>query len=286
MAVRLGASIYVQASEPEAAVLGVGHLWFNTSTNALKVVTVLDPLTWKELGEAGAGGAAWGSITGTLSNQTDVQGALDGKAASNHNHSGVYEPANANIQTHVGSAHAPSNAQKNSDILKAEIEAVLTGEITSHSHAGGGSDPWTYVTVAEDVSHNSNTVFATITGLSFTAAANTNYELHAVLNYTSSATTNGALFSWTGPASPSLAGALVTIANTVTALSGTTLTGDDSGTAPAAAPAATPTINTAVLDGNWRNGANSAALALRVRPEVNGQTIVVKAGSFLRYRSY
>jgi hypothetical protein len=47
------------------------------------------------------------------------------------------EPANANIQTHVGSAHAPSSAQKNSDILKSEIEAVLTGEITSHTHAGG-----------------------------------------------------------------------------------------------------------------------------------------------------
>lgn len=46
-----------------------------------------------------------------------------------------FEPANANIQAHVASAHAPSNAQKNSDITKAEIEAKLTGELTSHSHA-------------------------------------------------------------------------------------------------------------------------------------------------------
>ena len=46
------------------------------------------------------------------------------------------EAANANIQTHVGSAHAPSNAQKNSDITQAEIEAKLTGEIASHTHAG------------------------------------------------------------------------------------------------------------------------------------------------------
>lgn len=75
---------------------------------------------------AGSGGAAWGSITGTLAEQTDLQGALDGK-----------EPANENIQTHVTSSHAPSNAQKNSDILKSEIEAVLTGEIASHTHAGG-----------------------------------------------------------------------------------------------------------------------------------------------------
>lgn len=54
-----------------------------------------------------------------------------------HDHDGDYEPANANIQTHVASAHAPSNAQKNSDITKGEIEAKLTGEISSHSHAGG-----------------------------------------------------------------------------------------------------------------------------------------------------
>ena len=31
---------------------------------------------------------------------------------------------------------APNNAQKNSDITKTEIEAKLTGEISSHSHAG------------------------------------------------------------------------------------------------------------------------------------------------------
>lgn len=145
---------------------------------------------------SGPGGSSWGSITGTLANQTDLQTALSGKAnththpyasdthnhdaayapvshthstadvtgldaalagkastghnhdasyaAIGHNHTGTYEPANANIQTHVASAHAPANAQKNSDILKSEIEAVLTGVIASHSHSDG-SDPWTYV---------------------------------------------------------------------------------------------------------------------------------------------
>jgi hypothetical protein len=71
-------------------------------------------------------GAAWGGITGTLSAQTDLNSALGGK-----------EAANANIQTHVASAHAPSNAQANADITKAEIEAKLIGEISSHTHAGG-----------------------------------------------------------------------------------------------------------------------------------------------------
>lgn len=38
---------------------------------------------------------------------------------------------------HSQVAHAPSNAQKNSDITKAEIEAKLTGVITSHTHESG-----------------------------------------------------------------------------------------------------------------------------------------------------
>lgn len=36
---------------------------------------------------------------------------------------------------HSQLAHAPSNAQKNSDITKAEIEAKLTGNITTHMHS-------------------------------------------------------------------------------------------------------------------------------------------------------
>ena len=54
---------------------------------------------------------------------------LDGK------HSFDFEPSNVNIQQHITSAHAPSNAQKNSDITKAEIEAKLTGAITTHTHS-------------------------------------------------------------------------------------------------------------------------------------------------------
>ncbi len=65
--------------------------------------------------------------THAISDITGLQTALDNK-----------EPANANIQAHISSAHAPSNAQKNSDILKSEIEAKLIGEISTHTHAGGG----------------------------------------------------------------------------------------------------------------------------------------------------
>jgi len=39
---------------------------------------------------AGGGAAAWGDITGTLSAQTDLQSALDGKSDTSHNHDGTY----------------------------------------------------------------------------------------------------------------------------------------------------------------------------------------------------
>jgi hypothetical protein len=82
------------------------------------------------------------------SNALDHSNSLDHAEA--HTHPGVYEPANANIQTHVVAAHAPANAQKNSDITKAEVEAVLTGAISSHSHAGGGGQPIGFVILAND----------------------------------------------------------------------------------------------------------------------------------------
>lgn len=37
---------------------------------------------------ASQGGAAWGGVTGTLSDQADLQAALDAKAASDHTHEG------------------------------------------------------------------------------------------------------------------------------------------------------------------------------------------------------
>ena len=43
----------------------------------------------------------WGSITGTLSNQTDLENALNGK-----------EPANANIQGHIATTGNPHGTTK------------------------------------------------------------------------------------------------------------------------------------------------------------------------------
>ena len=85
---------------------------------------------------------------GTFNHSLLHSNALDHLEA--HTHTGVYEAANANSQAHVVAAHAPSNAQANADITKAEIEAKLTGEIVSHSHAGGGGQPVGLTVLAND----------------------------------------------------------------------------------------------------------------------------------------
>ncbi len=41
---------------------------------------------WGTVSGGGGGSTAWGDITGTLSSQTDLQAALDAKAASSHTH--------------------------------------------------------------------------------------------------------------------------------------------------------------------------------------------------------
>lgn len=149
--------------------------------------------SWTEtaVGGSGGGGASWGGITGTLANQTDLQSALDAKSGTAHTHTGVYEPANANIQAHVVSAHAPSNAQKNSDITLAEIEAKLVGTISSHTHSGVGS-PWTLlVALANDVATGANVTPVNVTGLVFTYEANATYLIEVVGLFSSAAATTG-----------------------------------------------------------------------------------------------
>ena len=124
-----------------------------------------------------ASAPAWGTITGTLSNQTDLQTALNGKADTSHNHSGVYEPANANIQTHISSTsnpHSTTAAQVGAyttgqvDTLLAgkENTGVAAGLITTHESA---LDPHTQYLQQTDtdglyspLSHNHSGVYAPV----------------------------------------------------------------------------------------------------------------------------
>lgn len=65
-----------------------------------------------------------------------AQAAADGKPDLGETSTTAYRgDRGKTAYEHSQAAHAPSNAQKNSDITKEEIEAKLTGEISSHTHA-------------------------------------------------------------------------------------------------------------------------------------------------------
>lgn len=132
------------------------------------------------------GSYAASSHSHAIADTTGLQTALDGKQVS-----GSYEPANANIQTHVGTAHAPSNAQKNSDITKVEIEAKLTGVISSHSHAGGGGGISMLKTTADQTINAGAAVYTDVTGLTFPVVAGTDYAFDFYIVFQSAATTTG-----------------------------------------------------------------------------------------------
>lgn len=80
---------------------------------------------------AGAGGAAtWGTITGTLSTQTDLQGALDGKATTTHTH--VKADVGLGNVDNTSDANKPvSTAQQTALNLKANLAGpTFTGTVT------------------------------------------------------------------------------------------------------------------------------------------------------------
>lgn len=70
----------LQAQPATPCVPYLGSAWYVTTEQAILYICAVDGQSWIPVGSGGS--AAWGAITGTLVNQTDLQTALDGKATS------------------------------------------------------------------------------------------------------------------------------------------------------------------------------------------------------------
>lgn len=115
-----GATGATGAQGPQG-VAGVGVPAGGTTGQALVKVDGTDYNTaWSSVA---GGSAVWGAITGTLSSQLDLQSALDGKSSTSHTHTGVYEPANVNIQAHIGSISNPHG------VTASQVGAYTTGQV-------------------------------------------------------------------------------------------------------------------------------------------------------------
>lgn len=243
---------------------------------------------------AGQGGASWGDVEGDLADQADLQDALDAKAAASHDHdgayaptvhthAGLYEPANANIQAHVAAAHAPANAQKNSDITKAEIEAKLTGVVSSHSHAA--QSPFMFEGVlAADVTTGANVNPVNVTGLVFTFTANKNYVIEIFGSISSAAATTGCGLQFdTSVAVTQVAVQFFhQLANTGTLTGGNSIA-DDASAGVSSGINANGAIVPVYGAGILRAGANGGTAQLRYRSETTAAT-TIKAGTVMRVR--
>ena len=233
---------------------------------------------------------SFGTVSGTACEGNDSR--LHASGSDNQDlselapivHTHNYEPANANIQTHVGSAHAPANAQKNSDITKEEIEAKLTGEISSHAHAGGGGDLWTVVKLSQDFT-SSLTANTPVTNFFFTPAANKTYLVFGYFLLRTATATVGARPGISWPSGITDAIMRAEASNSLTASAIRTWGAISTQNAASTGLATTTNSHWGSIDGVIIAGDGvSGNLQITLASETAGTNVTMKAGSILMYR--
>ena len=129
-------NITIGTAVPTTGTYTKGDIIINSSPSAEAIGWICTaagkPGSWKTI-KSGVDvtSMAWNSITSKPSTFTPTLGVTSSTAFRGDYGNTAYQ--------HSQAAHAPSNAQKNSDITKAEIEAKLKGTITSHAHNYAGS---------------------------------------------------------------------------------------------------------------------------------------------------
>lgn len=235
-------------------------------------------------GTGGGGVAAWGTITGALSTQTDLQSALDGKAASTHNHAGVYEPAGA-VAAHEAAADPHAGYQKESEKGAVNGYASLgaDGKVPA-AQLPAASDPWTYLRLAADFTTSSATA-VDVTGLGFAPAANQRYEFEAKLMLRTATATVNPRVGWAWPTG--MSDGVCSIDEAQTATTQMSVRGNISASLLAAVGGLPTTTGSWPADvwGIAVAGASpSGNLRVQLASETAGTNVTIKAGSFLKYR--
>lgn len=132
--VRKGTAAQWTAANP---ILAAGELGLETDTGKIKGGNGTD--TWSILSYSGSGGggsSSWGSITGTLSSQTDLQTALNAKASTSSVSSGLATKqdtlvSGTNIRTVNG-----SNILGSGDLTISGATTVKTASVTLPDKGG------------------------------------------------------------------------------------------------------------------------------------------------------
>lgn len=161
-----------------------------------------------------------------------------------------------------------------------KIDLTDEGETTLHTHPSGGGESEVIVRKTSDTA-NSTTNLADATGLSFTAAENSDYIIEGWIIYTTSVTTVGIKLSAKGPSSSIAMAGLWDVNAAQGTPDGGAFNADDTTIASSAAPFTTN--NLARLHCLLRTSTNSGTFIIRFAAETTG-IITIKEGSLLRYR--
>lgn len=195
-----------------------------------------------------SGSTSWGSIGGSISSQSDLQTLLNSKADTTH-------------------THAQSDVTGLVSDLASKADSV-------HTHSQY-EDKWTYTTLGSN-STVSTTAFANVSGMSFSASANTKYLVTLNGAYQTAATTTGISLALDIPTGATIIGQNV-VSTSATALGGTEQLADATTTGASTGVRA---INTNTpIQAFWivSVGGSAGTIQLMQRSEIAASNTVLQA---------
>lgn len=168
----------------------VGRL--SSGMGPVSTITKTQLLAWLEV--TGGDGPVWGGITGTLANQSDLQTALNGKAASAHNHDAAYAALNHNHAALYSPLAHDHDVTALSGFPGGTANFLRADGTFAEPPAGsGGSDPFVFKNrLAADITTGANVTPVNITGWVFSIEADSTYFVEVAGFLQAAATTTGA----------------------------------------------------------------------------------------------
>ena len=242
--------------------------------------------SWQADATGGAGSSTWGSITGTLSDQTDLDTALGGKAASTHSHAqsdvtnltaDLAAKAPTANPTFTGTVTVPTPSTAD-DTTKA-----VNSEWVRDALPVAGYKPYMRAVLTADLTATSNVTNTGLTELNNAAniTAGKIYKFKYVIQYKTIVTTTGIVFQFNHPTGLNF---LNGIARTLTAVSGAaaefTFNVLPNNALIFTGTVTDDTTQVAFIEGVVKS-ISTDTLKLRFRSEVDTSLVTVMAGSFL-----
>lgn len=178
-------------------------------------------------------------------------------------------------------AAAGASALKTGEVYLITDEARLSVGTAANAHAaaakqgeGGGSDPWVWQKLAADVA-NSAVTLAPVTGLGFTALANTTYLVEVIGTFQSAAATTGIAVALDIPSGSVTGLVLATIS--ATSLVATEQIADNATTGVTTGVRAAATNVPLTASFIVAVGATGGTVQLQFRSEVAASAVTMKA---------